>query len=58
MYLYTSKKFNTKNWSAFIFGFVAHLIGYDLKDVLTNHVVERVKNNKIYLILIAALDSS
>lgn len=55
---YTDKKLNGKNWSAFKFGFVAHLISYDLGEVLANNAVGSVKNKKIYLILIATLESS
>jgi hypothetical protein len=55
---YTEEKFNRKNWSAFEFGFVAHLIGYDLVDILLNDGVGKAKDNKIYLIFIASLESS
>lgn len=56
--LYTSKKLNRKNWSAFEFKFVPCLIGYDLRDVLASDAAGRMKNNKIYLILIATLEAS
>lgn len=55
---YTSKKKNGKNWSVFKFGFVALLIQYNLREVLINNVAGRVKNNEIYLVLIATLESS
>lgn len=55
---YTRKKLNGKDWSAFKFGFVAHLIGSDFWEVLANDAAGRVKNNKIYSILIATLESS
>jgi hypothetical protein len=55
---YTGKKFNGKNCSALKFGFVAHRIRYNLKDVHVNDATRKVKNNKIYLILIATLESS
>jgi hypothetical protein len=55
---YTGKKLNMKNKSAFKFGFVAHLIGYDLVDVLMDDEAAKTKNNKIYLILIAAPQSN
>lgn len=37
---------------------MAYLIGYDLKKVLTNNVGGKAQLNKVYLILIVALESS
>lgn len=42
------KKLNGKNWSAFEFGFVAHLIEYNLVNVLIDDEAGKAKNNKIY----------
>ena len=55
---YTGEKLNGKNWSAFEFGFVAHLIGYDLIEVLINDDGGKAINNKVYSILVASLESS
>lgn len=55
---YIDEKLNWKNWSVFEFGFVAHLIEYDLVNVLINDKAGKTKNNKIYLILIVALESN
>lgn len=56
--LYIGKKLNGKNQSVFKFGFVAHLIRYDLINVLIDDEAGKTKSNKIYSILIAALKSS
>lgn len=55
---YIGQKLISNNWSAFEFGFVAHLIKYGLKEVLNNYATGRAKNNKIYSILIAAMELS
>jgi hypothetical protein len=55
---YTSGKLNGKNWSAFEFRFVAHILGYDLVGILLSDEGEKATNNKLYSILVAALDSS
>lgn len=55
---YIGEKLNGMNVSTLRFEFAAHLIKYDLKDVLVNNRVEKVKNNKISLILLVALASN
>jgi hypothetical protein len=55
---HTGEKLNGKNWSAFEFGFVAHLIGYDLVGILLSKEREKAINNKVYSILVATLDSN
>ena len=55
---YTGEKLNGKNWSAFEFGFKAHLIGYNLVDALKADIEDKAIQNKVFSILIAALESS
>ena len=55
---YTGEKLNGKNWGAFEFGFKAHLIGYNLVQALERDMEDEGIQNKVFSVLIAALESS
>jgi hypothetical protein len=55
---YTGEKLNGKNWSAFEFGFTAHLVGYNLGEALSEDMADKATQNKVFSTLIAALESS
>ena len=54
---YTGEKLNGKSWGAFEFGSNAHLIGYNMVDALGRDLEDVPMQNKVFSILIAALDS-
>lgn len=55
---YTKETFSGKNWSAFEFEYIAHLIGYNLVAVLYSKEWEKSTQNKVYFISITTLKSN
>lgn len=55
---YTGDKLNGRNWAAFEFGFTSHLMGFDLLTVLLEDTDDKAIQNRVFSILIAAIESS
>jgi hypothetical protein len=55
---YTGEKLNDKNWSAFEFGFTAHLMGCGLEEALQEDLEDVTSRKRVFSVLIAALESS
>ena len=55
---YTGDKLNGRNWTAFEFGFTSHLMGLDLVKVLTGATDDKAIRNRVFSILVSALESN